>query len=546
MKAATLVVVGLAFVAVLLRPELGWTVTPVVMLLGYAVAGLHFVSKAGLFSGRERSAWTLIGAALLVGAAGVLLVVAFVLSGTQVEGYWYTDFVFLAAFLLVLAGTWMLPHLEGARHHRVRVILDGLIGSLSLSVVLWVWFLEDMLEQIAAGDFPLWQVAVGWAYPLLDLAALVTVMVVALRRSTYRFDLRLLLIGGGLTAQAIAELIYFRTALGASWEEAAAGNAGYVAAVFCFLAASFVLHRRPQPREYAERRTPLWALVAPYGAAVLLLGTLVVRMAREEVSGSTAQLFVASLLVGALVVARQVLAIRDNRELVERQRQALVSSISHELRTPLTAMVGFLDILVEPDQEMSPADRDEMTRIVHQQATYMARIVSDLVLLARQSARVELRPRRVEVSEVVHSALQALDVESSGVALEVEEGLSGFFDPDRIQQVLVNLLTNAIRYGGPQRMVRAYGEGHDLVIEVHDDGPGVPKKYELSIWERFERGSHRYNAGVPGSGIGLAVVDMLVKAHGGQASYQRSDLLGGACFRVVLPGTIRPATPVPV
>ena len=88
-------------------------------------------------------------------------------------------------------------------------------------------------------------------------------------------------------------------------------------------------------------------------------------------------------------------------------------------------------------------------------------------------------------------------------------------------------------------MLVAQGSGGDVIFEVHDDGPGVPKRYELMIWDRFERGAHRYNAGTPGSGIGLAVVAMLAKAHEGAVGYRRSERLGGACFSVFLPGRAR-------
>ncbi|MDH5615591.1 MAG: ATP-binding protein, partial [Acidimicrobiia bacterium] len=103
------------------------------------------------------------------------------------------------------------------------------------------------------------------------------------------------------------------------------------------------------------------------------------------------------------------------------------------------------------------------------------------------------------------------------------------------------LLTNAVRYGGDRSLIVVKREGTDLAIEVHDNGPGVPKKFELAIWERFERGPNRFNASTPGSGIGLAVVDAITRAHHGSTAYRQSERLGGACFRVVLPNRVKAA-----
>ncbi len=79
------------------------------------------------------------------------------------------------------------------------------------------------------------------------------------------------------------------------------------------------------------------------------------------------------------------------------------------------------------------------------------------------------------------------------------------------------------------RLWRA-GDHGNLVLEVHDNGRGVPKRDHNLMWNRFERGAHRFNAAIPGSGIGLSVVAAITEAHGGVASYRQSERLGGACF----------------
>jgi signal transduction histidine kinase len=103
-------------------------------------------------------------------------------------------------------------------------------------------------------------------------------------------------------------------------------------------------------------------------------------------------------------------------------------------------------------------------------------------------------------------------------------------------QALVNLLTNATRYGAGRIEVVTLCAGGELTFEVRDDGPGVDERFERVIWERFERGLHRLDAGIPGSGIGLSVVRGIARAHRGDAGYRRSERLGGSCFWVSVPG----------
>lgn len=539
MAAALLVSIAVAAAFIPFGPQaLGESLGLPLMLAGYLVAGWLFTRGAGSYDGKERTAWRLIGMAFLLGAAGILAFGLAVGLGYEPPAFGPLDIFFLLAYLTNLAGFWVLPHLQGGPIRRARIFIDGLVGAVSLGVVSWVWFLDDYISRM--DQAPGWEVVIGSTYPLVDIATLVVVMVVTLRRSTLRFDPRILLLGAGFSAQAVADLLYLNQGLGNTFSDANPHYSIFLGAVACFVGAGLLIGRRPPAREYAERKTPWWAMIAPYGAAMILILMLVVRMLEESGDPQTMELLVGAVLVVLLIIFRQGLAIRETRELVERQRSALVSSISHELRTPLTAMVGFLDILSDSAQEMSDQSRQELTGVVNQQATYMARIVSDLVMLNRKDPDLGLEERIVDVESVVEPAVASLDLDSgSGVMTEADSELAAHMDPNRIHQVLVNLLTNAARYGGPNRLVVAKRVGHDVVLEVHDDGPGVPKRYELMIWDRFERGAHRYNASTPGSGIGLALVAMLVQAHHGFVGYRRSERLGGACFTVTLPGRAR-------
>jgi signal transduction histidine kinase len=315
----------------------------------------------------------------------------------------------------------------------------------------------------------------------------------------------------------------------------------FLVAMGCYLGSAAIIERRPPAREYADRRQPLWAILVPYLVAGLTVGLITYELRRATLEPGEVLLLAIALAMVAVVIARQVVALRDYRHLVEDRRRALVSSVSHELRTPLTAMVGFLDVMKDPDVALGDTERQELTEVVHQQAVYMSRIVADLLLLARDSAGPELRESIISLDKVTADSVWSGRFSPAGLEVEIEPGLFAYLDPDRTRQVIENLVSNAVRYGNGQVLVLLASRGSDLTIEVHDDGPGVPRKYEVVIWEQFERGPNRLNSNVPGSGIGLAVVDRIVRRHGGQVAYERSRRLGGACFRVVFTNRLRSA-----
>jgi signal transduction histidine kinase len=368
----------------------------------------------------------------------------------------------------------------------------------------------------------------------------VVAMIVTIRRSAWRFDIRIVALGMAMCVQALADLRLLSSGIGESLTAAQPDFRFFLAASLLQLVAASQIRHRMKPKEYADRRQPLWAMVAPYSAMVVALLAVVRQVWLSDTDSDIAVLLVMGLGIGALVVVRQLVALRDYRNLVSEQRRGLVSSVSHELRTPLTAMVGFLEVLDDTTIELGAKERKELISIVRQQSLYMSRIVADLLLLARESNTLELAESEASVNQLVDESARRLARQDRDLEVQVEPDLVAFADADRLRQALDNLIVNAFRYGGGKALVIGRSEGADLVIEVHDDGPGVPRKYELAIWEQFERGANRLNATTPGSGIGLSVVDLVVRRHGGTATYERSKLLGGACFRLVLPDRLRP------
>jgi signal transduction histidine kinase len=525
--------VGLA-VASVLMPGMRDITGPAGLFAGSISAGITFIVEARHLEHRERLAWTLVGVGLVVIGAGIATVAA-VTAVASLPAFGPPDLLFLSGYALWVAGFALLPQVAGDWSQRLRVAFDGLIGAVSVGIVVWLLVLGDLFTKMRTlGAWDRWA---GFAYPVLDTAALVTLIVVVLRRSAYRFDLRLFLVGLAFIAQAVADVVYLTSGIGHTFEEARPVYPLTIAALILLFLTALMVSAQPERREYPDRRASLLALATPYGVAALMTGMLIVRVARRSLDTGFWALLWGTIAVGGLVLIRQGIAIRENRILVERQRAALVSSISHELRTPLTAIVGFLDVIANGG--VAAGEREELVRIVHQQATYMARIVSDLVLLARGTLdNIDLHPVRTTMSTFLRGALASVERTAAVVTVELDGVQSVFIDVERMQQLVINLASNATRYGGGRVEVVAKNVDSALVLEVHDDGQGVPKRYEYSIWDRFERGAHRLDATRPGSGIGLAVVRAVAKAHGGTAHYRRSERLGGSCFFVNLPGRV--------
>ena len=168
------------------------------------------------------------------------------------------------------------------------------------------------------------------------------------------------------------------------------------------------------------------------------------------------------------------------------------------------------------------------------------------MLAKGETSRLSLELREVWAMAILYSVLQDTDPRGKRVEKDLDAEVRVVVDPDRVRQALSNLVNNAIRYGGNRCVVVSFVEGDDLVFEVHDNGEGVPTRFETTIWQHFERGAHRLDATTPGLGIGLSIVQAVAESHGGTARYRTSERLGGACFYLTLPDCVVREVPAPM
>lgn len=476
----------------------------------------------------------LLGIAAMLGGFGMILF-GVVSQFVELAAFGPLDIVFLAMYAALIGALAYMPSPRRSWRAQARLVLDGLVGAVSVSVLVWVFAGSQIMENLSA--LPLGRQLIGFTYPLLDLSLIIGVMVVILRRGQYRFDVRLLLLVIGFGFQVAADISYLSSSSAGTFQEAEPNFILFIGAAAAFLLTGMMAGRVPPPVEIADRKTPLWAYAVPYGIG-LVLGVVTLVM-DFTIDSHNPMMTAASFVVLVLVIVRQWIAIQENRVIVEKERRSLIASVSHELRTPLTSMIGFLTLLEDSDIQVDEEERGELLSVVLEQANYMGRMVTDIILLARdQPEKLTLTEQTIGTDDFVASVLDTLGATDARVEVEFEEDMELTVDADRVRQIATNLLNNASKYGGGHALLVVESRQGDLVIEVHDDGPGVPKRYEDAIWERFERGALRLNSTTPGTGLGLAIVEMIAKAHQGTVGYRRSERLGGACFFVRLPGRV--------
>jgi PAS domain S-box-containing protein len=230
-----------------------------------------------------------------------------------------------------------------------------------------------------------------------------------------------------------------------------------------------------------------------------------------------------------------------NRQLAEaaQLKDDLLSMASHELRTPLTPILGFLELLERRSDNLTDHQR-RMVRVMRNNARRMLRLVDDLLVVSRAAADVLVAQRsRVLLVHALAPVLEELEDSLDSVEVDVGD-LAVLADLQHLQQIVVNLLTNAVKYGRPPVTIRAHRLGERRVrLEVADRGPGVPEAFRTRMWERFEQKDRGDTRTASGTGLGLAIVRLLVEANGGSAGYRDGDP-HGAVFTVDLPSACDP------
>jgi signal transduction histidine kinase len=279
------------------------------------------------------------------------------------------------------------------------------------------------------------------------------------------------------------------------------------------------------------------ALALVFGRALLGQIGALTQAARRMERGDLSQRVVVQSRDEIGQLAHAFNAMADGLARNEQLRRTMVTDVAHELRTPLTNLRGYLEAVRDGVTEPRP----EVIESLYEEAMLLHHLVDDLQDLALSEAgRLKLSRERIDVQDVLLSAGQSVQPRAlaQGVQLSLQGGpsLAVDADPQRLGQVLRNLLANAIAYTPPGGQVALQAEAlaEGVRIEVRDTGCGIAPEHVPNVFERFYRVDASRARATGGAGIGLAVVKQLVDAHGGGVSVS-SEPGRGSCFRVTLP-----------
>jgi signal transduction histidine kinase len=230
---------------------------------------------------------------------------------------------------------------------------------------------------------------------------------------------------------------------------------------------------------------------------------------------------------------RVVIALRPSGE---RSGIAIISTVSHELRSPLTSVKGYTSLMLSRWDRLKDEQKRAMLEQVHHDADRVTRLVTELLDISRlETGRLVLRRQMVDLPELAGSVVEkvAMGIDDLDCRLLFADDFPRVYaDPDKVEQVLTNLVENAAKYGSPVAMeVSGEADDHVVAVAVHDAGHGIPADDLPRVFTKFFRRDH----GRPnGTGLGLWISRGLVEAHGGELT--ATSVLGrGSTFRFTLP-----------
>jgi signal transduction histidine kinase len=521
-----------------------------------ASAAAASVLGARLFSPSLRLPWYLFGAGLLAFTVGDVLfnLYAFVWDREPPVPS-VADVFYLAGYPLLTAGLALLVRcLRSDERRKGRVDAAMLIAAFALCQ--WIFLMQDRLQHGSVAER-----VVAISYPAMDIVLLSALVFFALSPTSSAVAYRYL--GGSIVLLIVADEVYGVSP--ASYASATWLDSAWLLSYVLWGAAA--LH--PSMRELSEpahggmrlstRRFAMLAFALSTAPAVLLIqaatgsgvdavpialgagvlcGLVLLRL--TNMIHALDRLRETERLARAEAETAQRLLMEQNERLREadRLKDEFVALISHDLRTPLTSITGYVELALE--EELTDDVRGFL-EVVERNSERLLVLVNDLLFVARlQAGELTLERDDVDLAEVVRDAVRALEPRAAAKSITLTCALDAVpavhADRGRVQQVLDNLVSNAVKFtpeGGIVDVSLAERDGF-VRLEVTDSGIGISADDQRRLFERFFRAQSAIERQLPGTGLGLYISRVITEAHQGSLSV-RSQLGRGSTFRLELP-----------
>ncbi len=237
---------------------------------------------------------------------------------------------------------------------------------------------------------------------------------------------------------------------------------------------------------------------------------------------------------------RSLMEANERLRELDQVKSNFISLVSHELRTPLTAIKGFIVTLFHYDKEIPEEKRRIYLGVLNEETDRLTRLINEMLDISRiESGRMEIQWRHLNLPSIVQHVFDTLSVRANTVQLlkDFPENFPSIVaDPDKLEQVLMNLIGNALRYAPPSSAISVLGrrQADSVIVEVKDDGPGIAFSEQERVFDKFYRLDNETNRKNPGTGLGLPICRALINLHGGKI-WVESEVNRGCRFLFTLP-----------
>jgi signal transduction histidine kinase len=498
---------------------------------------------------RERWAWLAIAVGLTSFAVGELYWTVHLSDLDEIPYPSPADGFYLCLYPALYAGIMMLVRARVPRFH-ASVWLDGAIGALG-TAALGSAILYPVIKSGTGGDAA--TVATNLAYPLGDLLLLSGVVGV-LALTGWRPGRAWFVIALGLLMYGLADSTYLYLEAKGAYVEGGVTDSFWLLGALLIAFAAWSHPQRPKAIELEGLR--LIVVPSLFGLSALAMlahGALVGSINRIALGLATATLF--AVLLRMMLFARENLRLIDVTERASRAKSDFLANMSHELRTPLTSIIGYSEMFLD-GQEMDEEERVRFASRILSNGQHLHDLINDLLDLSKvEAGMMDFRPERVYLPDLLEEIELTMRVLADNNRVELKTlmhpGLREVVtDRSKLKQVLLNYLSNAIKYTPPGGQVTLLLEPEGVEhfrLTVEDTGIGIRAEDLERLFQVFHQVELNAAKENQGTGLGLALVKRIVEAQGGTIGVY-SEPGKGSAFFAVLPrlATIHSATNAPI